>query len=320
MKQELTDTKKLPLTKICQFLLVAIILFLFARYLLVNSEDVTHILKSINIRYLFDVVALIILQNVYRAYIWSSIIKHLGCDLTTPRLMSIWNVSLIGKHIPGTLWLVISRIYQLHKANVPKAITTYAVGLEQIVTLLSAFFIACVCPEIFERLNAPMWLGILLAPFSLLILFPNLIGNIMWAIGIRQIDLRLSQPPSLIIMIKYFIENILAHMLTGLLMLSTLKLFGLQASSLDLFTLTAISAASFAIGYISFLTPGGIGVREGIMCFLLSFYMPVPASILVAFSGRIWIFIADGVCIATSYIHLKNYDTQALTLNSKEPL
>lgn len=57
--------------------------------------------------------------------------------------------------------------------------------------------------------------------------------------------------------------------------------------------LIACYAFAWLCGFLSFLTPGGLGVRESLLGLLLSTYMPVPQAILVALLCRVWMLSAE---------------------------
>lgn len=63
----------------------------------------------------------------------------------------------------------------------------------------------------------------------------------------------------------------------------------------DAGVLTACFAFAWVIGFLSFLTPGGLGVREGLLGLLLSNYMPAPQATLVALLCRLWMLSAEMV-------------------------
>ena len=61
----------------------------------------------------------------------------------------------------------------------------------------------------------------------------------------------------------------------------------------DVGTLTACYAFAWIVGFLSFLTPGGLGIREGLLGLLLSSYMPVPQATLIALLCRLWMLLAE---------------------------
>ena len=61
----------------------------------------------------------------------------------------------------------------------------------------------------------------------------------------------------------------------------------------DAVVLTACFAFAWVIGFLSFLTPGGLGIREGLLGLLLANYMPAPQATLVALLCRVWMLSAE---------------------------
>ena len=61
----------------------------------------------------------------------------------------------------------------------------------------------------------------------------------------------------------------------------------------DAGVLTACFAFAWIIGFLSFLTPGGLGIREGLLGLLLANYMPAPQATLVALLCRVWMLSAE---------------------------
>lgn len=57
--------------------------------------------------------------------------------------------------------------------------------------------------------------------------------------------------------------------------------------------LTACYAFAWIVGFLSFLTPGGLGVREGLLSLLLASYMPLSQATLVALFYRVWILSTE---------------------------
>ena len=85
------------------------------------------------------------------------------------------------------------------------------------------------------------------------------------------------------------------------LMVSYLLLWGLLGIAFFLFIkslvpvdlsqflmLTGIYAIAWGIGFLSFVTPGGLGVREGVLSLLLTIVLPPARAMLVALLSRLW--------------------------------
>ena len=65
--------------------------------------------------------------------------------------------------------------------------------------------------------------------------------------------------------------------------------------------LTACFAFAWIIGFLSFLTPGGLGIREGLLGLLLANYMPAPQATFVALLCRVWMLSAEMVLAGVAF-------------------
>jgi hypothetical protein len=58
-----------------------------------------------------------------------------------------------------------------------------------------------------------------------------------------------------------------------------------------------INALSWAGGFVSLITPAGLGIREGISTFLLKGLVGKPYPLLIPLVARVWVTIAEVVAI-----------------------
>lgn len=65
--------------------------------------------------------------------------------------------------------------------------------------------------------------------------------------------------------------------------------------------LSACFAFAWVVGFLSFLTPGGLGIREGLLGLLLANYMPAPQATLVALMCRVWMLSAEMLLAAVAF-------------------
>ena len=61
-------------------------------------------------------------------------------------------------------------------------------------------------------------------------------------------------------------------------------------------TLTGAFAFSLNVGFLAVFTPGGIGVREGVLVLLLSSLFPLPVSTLISLLSRLWMTAGELLC------------------------
>jgi hypothetical protein len=88
--------------------------------------------------------------------------------------------------------------------------------------------------------------------------------------------------------------------LTGLAFAALVRaMFPLPASDLPL--AIAGYSASYAVGFLSLLTPGGIGVREGVLVLALAPVMPAGPALVVALVSRLWMMLFELLGAVAAY-------------------
>ena len=67
--------------------------------------------------------------------------------------------------------------------------------------------------------------------------------------------------------------------------------------------LSAYFVLAWVVGFLSFLTPGGLGVREGLLGILLANYMPALQATSVALLCRVWMLSAEIVLAGIAFLY-----------------
>ena len=67
---------------------------------------------------------------------------------------------------------------------------------------------------------------------------------------------------------------------------------------------------TWVVGLLAFLTPGGLGVREGALALLLSPFLPVPLPTVVALLARVWWTVAELISVATAMLVGRNLEQE----------
>ncbi len=75
--------------------------------------------------------------------------------------------------------------------------------------------------------------------------------------------------------------------------------------------LTACFAFAWFVGFLSFLTPGGLGIREGLLGLLLAVYMSPAQASFAALLGRMWMLSAEMILAGVAFfLHRRCYRRQ----------
>ena len=67
--------------------------------------------------------------------------------------------------------------------------------------------------------------------------------------------------------------------------------------------LSACYAFALIVGFLSFLTPGGLGVREGLLGILLANYMPALQATRIALLCRVWMLSAEIILAGIAFLY-----------------
>lgn len=69
----------------------------------------------------------------------------------------------------------------------------------------------------------------------------------------------------------------------------------------QLYPISGAYTLAWLIGFLSIVTPGGLGVREGILTLLLSSYMPAAQAMLCVLLYRVWTISAETIWACTAF-------------------
>ncbi len=297
-------TKTQNFRRILGWSVIAILLVFLGKYIADASEEIGDMIFDMKVAWIPPLLLVLCVMNLVSAGLWASLVRSMEKRLSMARLTAIWHQPLLGKYIPGSIWVHVGRIYHLRQAGLSIKTAAYASAIEQMTVLASSAFVVALSPGLFLELGLPGWTGILVLPLLVASFLPDLVAHALWKLGFQSVDLRMEQRPSRFFLVVYLGGHVIRALLGGPYILLMLMIFGQATAGLDMLGLASIAAASFVIGYISLLTPGGIGVKEGILILLLSQYIPLPAAVVIAVSGRFWSFLVDllGAGVATLYL------------------
>lgn len=290
--------------------LICIILFFIAKNLYSNWYKLGELGFQPDYTYLF--VSLIVLLLAWIATVWSlqRIFAALGYDISFSAVYTIYFRSIAGKYLPGKLWQIAGSTYLAAKKGIPEGISVTSFVMGQVYWILSGIvligFVAAF--GIFEGptdfLSGLKWtfipviIGIIFMAFK-----PKLIGIPMnWLLRLlkrKSVDIDIGFRVGIKILVYYLV----CWSIFGLAFWFFVN--SLTPISFDCYlSLTAIFAVAIIIGFLSVFTPGGIGVREGILILLLTymndFQAPIPSIIALGF--RLVMTISEFISFSLTWV------------------
>jgi uncharacterized membrane protein YbhN (UPF0104 family) len=239
-----------------------------------------------------------VLFPVYGA-IWQFIVAKFGYRISYRKSLRIWLVSQAGRYVPGKVWFALGRIYLSEREGVPKAVTTVATGLELVLVLgssLVAFALASVARGSL-RTNPYAW-SVVLIPAIAVGVHPRIVGAVLGRLRKSSGELKMKYVDVLAVLAAYVacwcLYGVGFHLVATAVRLSGPGAPPPPALGFGLLPeMIAVNALSWTVGFISLLTPAGLGVREGVAFSLLSKFLDKPYPTLVPLAARVWVTVAE---------------------------
>jgi hypothetical protein len=298
--------KKTSLIKATKIMIVSLILFFLIKTLINSWDQVSMYSFKINYTLLILAIITICISYISAAIGWIYTIKKLKQDLSIKKGLSIFFKAQISRYIPGTIWSYIGRVYLSKKENIPKTITSISLVLEAIFLLSTSAIISFLALFSYlksnEISNYPLYF--IIAAIPLILLHPTilnfLINKLLKLLKKQETNIKIRY----LDLLKIFSIYILRGILLGMgFVIFTNSIYPINIANWPL--LFGASLLSWVIGYLFVIAPGGMGVKEAVIAFLLKPIMPIGISIIIALGSRILLILGE----ITAFGLIKVYNT-----------
>ncbi|MBT8478469.1 MAG: flippase-like domain-containing protein [Gemmatimonadetes bacterium] len=246
---------------------------------------------------LIGVVDLLLMGSV-----WARLFRRTGGDARLVDAVRVWVVTNFGRYIPGKVWQLGGLAAYMKGTGDSGAAALVSALAFQVIALATGAAVAL------STLGVA-WAGangnglpalVTLAAILLIGLRPRVIHWTAGHIGrwLGESDLTLDLDAGDIA--RAVAGMLFAWILYGVGFLVLLKGVGIAAEISQLPVVTGIFAASYVVGYLVLLAPGGLVVREGAMTGLLVELLGLALGVAaaVAIMARIWVLVTELVALA----------------------
>lgn len=217
---------------------------------------------------------------------WRLLVVNLGHSLHRRSAIRIWYDANMIKYLPGKVWFFVGRFDLSRRAGVPKLVVTYSIFLEAAMLNLAAILLYCACQGWLSESRFATGIYVALAIGGIIGLHPVFMNTAY------RLYCRLSkrEPRRLPVTYGRLLLMLLAYVFTWMVYSTACWLIALSLAVPASFpAFLAVFPFAWAIGYLSFFTPGGLGVREGATVLLLGDLMGQSAASLITVVVRlIW--------------------------------
>ncbi|GAC1403503.1 MAG: lysylphosphatidylglycerol synthase domain-containing protein [Ktedonobacteraceae bacterium] len=256
-----------------------------------------------------------LLQELSYGLIWQAVLARLGSRLDLRTSLRIYLASEFVRYIPGNVWHVLARILWVGKYGVPRPLAFASMTVELITKLGAGAFIFATSLLFWSSIGTVhalfvgkifiAVLGILLVLLLLIMLHPRILG------GLLNTALRLLKREPIVLSLRYsdilFVTGawcvswIIAGSAFYILTLALWPALPLAALPICI----GIYAIAWDIGFVSFITPSGLGFREGAIGALFAFalsMLPLALGPIIAILSRVVSTAAEVVCVSIAYL------------------
>jgi hypothetical protein len=252
---------------------LSIIAFLFIfKIIAPNINVISKNLFKVNILYLFFAILSFFVYFLLRSFLWKQIVDLKNNKLNLQKISYIWAFSELKRYIPGNIWSILARGSSTLETGLEKKSVANSLIIE-IELIVSACYVLSI-PFIFYFSWGAIFSYLLLAIGVILILFfvfGNKIGKFSFLFS------RTNSSENT----KIFLVSLVTFFMFGVgTFFAIISLFYLDIGLI--WIVVSLSVFSLLAGYVSLITPMGLGVREGIMTLYLSRFMSASSAGIVS--------------------------------------
>ncbi len=296
-------TKKAKIMKIIKTVFLIAVFVFMGRYFYKNWDDIRNLDIKLKPGVFIASVLLYFAYKLTLASLWHYITWLDKASIRYPDAITAYLYSILGKYIPGKVFMLAARIPAYEEQGVTMRKVTVCFLLENVCTLLGAGFLFLISLFFFpnDLLSRYMFAVVIFVIAFFICINPKIINFFLRIVGklVKKNDMEI--PFSYFQMIKVVLLFIANWLIvgTGFYML-TCSIFPVPMS--QWLYVGGIYGLSAIIGIISIFAPSGIGVREGILIMGLNLIMPDEYSVIISIVSRIWATVAELVLILAAFI------------------
>lgn len=292
------------ITSIVQYGLLLLIVYFIWRNIKMRPQDIWSYLLYAG-PYFYWGLALFVGFLAFQSFLWVKLLNDSEVRLTNYRGILIYTNSQFAKYVPGGFWNFVGRVYMTRKYGVELNDQLPVLLYENVFLIYTSLFYALLLGY---NLNWVGWPWLLLTGLLVVLLYARYDAiNRMLEKGLNRFirkfsELRFTLPKDKFF--RFLTFYAISHLLQATAFWLLLQSFGVR--QVQIFDAAGIFALSWLIGFLSPL-PGGIGVREGALSFLLSQVIQADLAVQISIMTRIWNIMGETLlfCIMNSIEFLR---------------
>lgn len=296
--------------------LVSIILisvfYLLLRELLINWGKIKQYNFIFNYWDLLISYLIFLGSSVLFAQSWYYILKYLepSSQITKYETFKVAMYARLGKYLPGKVWSFAGRIYMGSHYNVSKKTLLISSLLQVTISVISGIILGVLIITLLLNSDHNFFYLLIFPFFGLIVLFNpqffyKILNFIIKKIGREPIKEKYHLNKKQLLFL--YLQILLFQVLNGIAIFFLIRSFVGAPWNIWL-DIVGIAVFSNTSGVLAVFSPGGIGVREGILAVFLKFYYPVSLAVLISLLARVWLIIGEGMIVIIISVFDKTTD------------
>lgn len=288
--------------QIIGWLVAAVIIYVLFRTIYLNRAELARWEWKISWPDALLAIAFLAGAYITASQAWRTILHGFGHNVRLHESFRVVYLANLGRYIPGKIWQVIGMVGLAKEINIPARTSLASFALVQAYMLPASFLLV---PLMLGRTDSLetlvvyrdilyLFMAVVVIIFLFLFFRPD---GLNWALN-RILKLFKQEPVSYQPEFKNRVAIFVWYLITWLLFGLSFHFFlGAIVPQTDFNVLFSAGSyiAAYNLGYISFISPGGLGVREGVMSALLAPQIGAPLAASLALIHRILITVAEAV-------------------------
>lgn len=263
--------------------------------------DLTHV------HYSFILLSLILFAGYFfiRSYIWYTILRFHGYDLSNSESLFNWSFAQLKRYIPGNIWGIVGVSLHFSEKKVSKKnLSTSFITESALVVLTTSLLSLLGLPLIISSLHLTNYEGLLKGLGAIVVITFTIIYMFS-----GSLTSRLKLPKAISYALPSFsvskLIKLWSLMMTAFLCYGIGTYFAINSivyiDPNKFWLYVGFFIFSLLLGFVSFITPTGLGVREGTMAIGLGSIMTSPLAAFSSIFTRLILIISELTFLAISF-------------------
>ncbi len=292
------------LLKLCKILFGVLVVVFLVWYFWKNWDEFSDKIKNVDMGIFVFSMLFYFVYKYTLASLWHYITRINDCSISYEKSVTSYLYSILGKYIPGKVFMLAARLTYYKEENAPLSKVTVCFFIENVCTLLGAAMLFIISLFFFPNslLEDYKWLTLLLIVAFFVCIHPKIINFFLRIVG-KLFKKNLEIPMKYSQMLKVVLLFIGNWLIIGVGFFILTKSIYPAIELSHLLFCAGIWGVSAIMGILAVFAPSGLGVREGIIVAGLMLIMPEGDAMIISVVSRLWQTIPELLLVALAFLY-----------------